>query len=128
MLLSYCAGDGILLPFSILHIFCCKAEFFSISLENTCMVLFYLRGERFREFHLSLVGFLFLVCNSLYICLLFSCLMVPELFWQTPHLGGGRKVGVKVWLPREEGWIQQEEGTHLACPRQPRRSSGFQQL
>lgn len=31
MLLSYCAGDGSLLLFSILHIFCCKAKFFNQS-------------------------------------------------------------------------------------------------
>lgn len=30
MLLSYCAGDGILLLFYILHIFCYKAEFFPL--------------------------------------------------------------------------------------------------
>lgn len=60
---------------------------FSISLENTCMALLWLLGERFREFHLTPVGFLFLfrVCNLLCIWWLFSCLMVTELLWKTPR-------------------------------------------
>lgn len=76
---------------------------FSISLENTCTILLCLWRERFREFHLPPVSFLFPVCSSLYICWLFSCLMVPELFWQSPGLGGGSKS----WC---QGLIAQREG------------------
>lgn len=100
MLLSYCAGDGILLLFFYSPHLLLLSWVFPLVWKTLTQSSFVSGEEKFREFHLSPVGFLFLVCNSPHICWLFGCLKVPELLWQTPPLGGGSKS--QCWGPSAE--------------------------